>query len=80
VVATEFVAVGGRAYRFRVEAKTATGTFTTIVDRTANTQVSPNTDTLSTPTKARFIRLTVTGVHAYSGGWVSVRELKVLGY
>jgi hypothetical protein len=72
-----------RAYRYRVEARadgTATTDFTVIVDRTSNTQTGPISNDFP-PFVGRYVRLTVTGAHTsnYSGTFVSIRELTVLG-
>ncbi len=75
---TELVTYLGRAYRFTVEARPDGGSYSTIVNRSSNTQGSPITDTFSATT-ARFVRLTVTGASGYSGNWVSIREFKVFG-
>jgi hypothetical protein len=68
-----------RAYKFKVEARTASGTYSTIVDRTGNTSAGPINDTLGSAVTARFVKLTVTGASGYTGTWVSVREFKVFG-
>lgn len=75
--ATEVVSMAGRAYRFRVEAKPAGGTYQTIVNRTASTQPSPIADSFS-PVTARYVKLTVTGAYNYTGDWVAIREFKIL--
>jgi hypothetical protein len=75
---TEVVSVAGRAYKFKVEARTASGAWETVVDRTASTTASPIADTF-TPVTARYVRLTVTGASGYTGSWVSIREFKVFG-
>ena len=75
---TELVSIQGRAYQFTVEARPASGTYTTVVNRSGNTTNSPISDTFS-PVTARYVRLTVTGASGYSGDWVSIREFKVFG-
>lgn len=74
--ASEVVSYANRAYRFRVEAKPAGGTYQTVVDRTANTQPGPIADGFSAKL-ARYVKLTVTGAYNYTGDWVAIREFKV---
>jgi hypothetical protein len=80
VTATEFITYQSRIYKYKVEARSTSGAYALVVDRTTNTTLTPTVDTLAAPFTARYVRLTVTGAHNYTGGWVSVRELKVLGY
>ncbi|TRX54779.1 T9SS type A sorting domain-containing protein [Fulvivirga sp. M361] len=80
---TELVCYNDRAYQYVVEAATTSGgTYTQIVDRSANTTqgtaTSPIIDTFS-PVNARYIRITVSGASDYSGSWVSLNEFRVFG-
>ncbi len=76
---TELVCFNDRAYRFKIEAKPENGAYSTIVDRTDNTTPGtvdePITDTFD-PVKARYLKLTVTGVHEYDGSWCSILEFR----
>jgi len=81
VNATELVCYGDRDYQFTVEVKTTLGgTYTEVVDRSANTQAG----TIANPirdefadTEARYVKLIVTGAAVYSGDWCSIIELRV---
>ncbi|MGE7775120.1 chondroitinase-B domain-containing protein [Chitinophaga sp. NPDC101104] len=80
---TEVVCFSDRAYQFTIQAKTtAGGSFTQIVNRSANTTpgtvASPITDNFS-PVAARYVRINVTGAADYTGTWASISELRVFG-
>jgi uncharacterized protein YjdB len=67
-----------RAYQYTVEVSADGSSYTTVVDRSSNTQNgSVLTDTISAT--GRYVRLTVTGASGYGGGWVSINELEVEG-
>jgi unsaturated rhamnogalacturonyl hydrolase len=69
-----------RAYRYYVEVKaTSSGTYTTVVDRSGNTQSGLVIENTFPVTDARYVRLRVIGAHGYSGNWVSIREFEVFG-
>lgn len=81
--ATELVCYQDRAYQFTVDVKTtAGGAYTQVVDRTSNTQggsaANPIRDDF-TKVEARYVRITATGAHQYSGDWTSFREFRVFG-
>lgn len=79
---TALVAYQDRAYQFIVEAKPDGGTYATIVDRQSNTTPGTVADPITdefTPVQARYVKLTVTGAHSYTGSWVSVLEFRVFG-
>jgi chondroitin AC lyase len=78
ISASELIAIENRAYRYRIEARPQTGSYATLVDRTANTQPSPLLDRFA-PVTARYLRLTVTGASGYTGPWISLREWRILG-
>lgn len=78
ISSTELTTYQGRAYQFYVEARPASGSYQTIVDRTSNTSGTGITDSFS-PVTARYVRITVTGASGYPGNWVSLREFKVFG-
>lgn len=67
-----------RDYRYRIEVRPSGGTYTTVADRTANTLPGPIVDSFALTT-ARYVRITVTGAHTYTGNWVSLYELKIMG-
>ncbi len=68
-----------RAYQYLIEASNnPAGDFQTIIDRTSNMSTAqPITDTIST-ISARYIKLSITGAHAYDGPWVSITELELI--
>ncbi|WP_010251560.1 discoidin domain-containing protein [Acetivibrio cellulolyticus] len=71
---TEFVAGENKAYKYKIEASMDDENYAVIVDKTSNTMASDTyTDSLK-ETKARFIKLTLTGS---ADGTVSVKELRV---
>ena len=68
----------GRAYQYTVEARSGSGTYSTVVDRSSNTTVgNPITDSLA-DTTARYIKVTVTGADNYAGDWVSIQEIEII--
>ena len=80
---TEVVCYLDRAYQFTVDVKTsATGSYTRVVNRSANTTpgsaTAPITDNF-TATSARYVRITVTGASGYTGTWASISEFRVFG-
>lgn len=78
---SEVIALNDRAYQFKIEAKPEGGEYATVVDRTDN-ETGGSADSAITdafePVEARYVKLTVTGAHAYDGEWCSIRELRVL--
>ncbi|RPE05671.1 T9SS C-terminal target domain-containing protein [Chitinophaga lutea] len=80
---TEVVCMDDRAYQFNVQVKTtSTGTYTQVVDRSANTTpgsiAAPITNTFG-PVNARYVRMTVTGASGYTGTWASIIEFRMFG-
>jgi poly(beta-D-mannuronate) lyase len=75
---TEVYPYKNRAYQFRIEARTASGSYQTIVNRQSNTQTGPFIDTFS-PVTARYVKITVTGCYNSSSAWATINELKVIG-
>src|SRR5690606_9022799 len=67
-----------RDYRYRIEVRPSGGTYPTVADRTANTLPGPIVGSFALTT-ARYVRITVTGAHTYTGNWVSLYELKIMG-
>lgn len=66
-----------RAYQYKIEASTDGVSYSTVVDRTANTTEGPLLTDFFSSTNARYVKLTVTGASNYTGGWVAINELKV---
>jgi rhamnogalacturonyl hydrolase YesR len=67
-----------RAYKYKIEIKSAAGeSYTTVVDRTKNTDWGGAITNIFSTTDARFVRLSVVGAHDYDGEWVSINELKI---
>ena len=66
-----------RAYQYRVETSNSPDTgFTLQSDQTENTSnAQPHATNFSTT--ARYVKLTVTGAHSYSGDWVSITEFEI---
>jgi GH18 family chitinase len=78
---TEAVCYSDRAYQYKVEVKTTSaGTYTQIIDRTANTVpgtvTAPITDNFAS-VSARYVKVTVTGCSGYTGTWASISEFSV---
>jgi unsaturated rhamnogalacturonyl hydrolase len=69
-----------RAYQYRVEMKAEGGAYRKVVDRRSNIEGGEVIEDSFPPQTARYIRLTVTGAHGYTGGWVSIREFEVWGH
>lgn len=66
----------GKAYQYRIDVSVDNQNWTTIVDRTANTDaVQFHQDAFTA--EARYVRITVTGLK--SGVWASFYEFKVFG-
>ncbi|GAB3890998.1 hypothetical protein GCM10029964_063450 [Kibdelosporangium lantanae] len=63
-----------RTYRYRIQGSTDGTTWSTLMDRTGNTDTS-QVHTLRFTSTARYVRLTVTGLD--SGTWASVRQFEV---
>ncbi|MCR8630571.1 glycoside hydrolase family 2 TIM barrel-domain containing protein [Paenibacillus radicis (ex Xue et al. 2023)] len=78
----EVVPQGSRAYQYKIEAKQKEeDNYTTIVNRTTNTTGSVTfVDDLAIPVKARFVKLTFTGISpAASTKFASIYEFRVIG-
>ncbi|PWJ43214.1 polysaccharide lyase family 7 protein [Sediminitomix flava] len=79
---TELVCYGDRAYQYVIEASTNGSSYTTIVDRSNNSTPGSNSapivDSFSA-VNARYVKITVSGAASYTGTWVSLEELSVLG-
>lgn len=83
ISATEVVCFNDRAYQFIIEASTDNNNYSLIVDRSNNTSSGSNDNPISdafSNTEARYVRVSVSGANSYSGSWVSLEELRVLGY
>lgn len=83
ITSTEVICYKDRAYQFTVEAKASENdAYTQIVDRTNNTKTgsvaSPIIDNFDA-IDARFVKLTITGADGYTGDWVSIMEIRVMG-
>jgi hypothetical protein len=72
------VTLADRPYQYRVETSLNGTTWTTAVDRTANTGTGSQLDAFAGGTvPVRYVRLTVTGVAGATTPWVSIREFSV---
>ncbi len=76
IQASKLSSYANRIYKYKIEAKESNGTYSTVVDKTNNTAVFVN-DFWSK--KARFVKLTITGAHIYTGNAVSIREFSIYG-
>ncbi|MFY0606554.1 MAG: Ig-like domain-containing protein [Cyclobacteriaceae bacterium] len=79
----EVICYNDRAYQYEILGSLEeNGTFTEIVDRSANSTPgaagAPIIDLVSDIT-ARYLKVTVTGADLYDGDWVSLTELRVFG-
>lgn len=83
VTSTELVCYLGRAYQFTVDVKTTPDAgYVQLVDRSSNTtqgtSSTPIKDNFSA-SKARYVRITVTGASGYAGSIISLTEFRVFG-
>src|SRR5258706_2504097 len=74
---TEIMPYASRAYQYRVEVSLNGTSYTTVVDRTANTTGGTTLTDTFTAASAGYVRLTVTGASGYTGGWASLYEFRV---
>src|SRR5258708_6025652 len=65
-----------RAYKYKIDVSSDAATFTTVVDKTANTTLADTSDNFSA--SGRYVRVTVTGSTA-AGAYASAHEIKVNG-
>jgi hypothetical protein len=77
---TELVCHAGRDYQFTISVSdTQNGSYTTIVDRSANTTAgtaeNPIVD-IFPGVDGRFVKITVTGAATYTGTWMSLVEFR----
>lgn len=79
IVQSEVFPYMDRAYRYRLEVSTNGRAYSTVVDRSANTQGGNVIRDVFAPVEARYVRLVVTGAHGYDGDWVSFRQVRVFG-
>ncbi len=66
-----------RAYQYTIELKPEGGIYTTVVNRSNNSDGGIITDDIAAT--GRYVKITVTGASGYTGSWVSLRELMVFG-
>jgi len=72
------VTLDDRAYKYRVMTSLDGTTWTTVVDKSANTTPGSNTDTFVGGTVAlRYARIAVYGVSGTTTDWISIREFSV---
>ncbi|MEZ4702693.1 MAG: discoidin domain-containing protein [Rhodothermales bacterium] len=75
----ELVPYLDRAYQYEIATSFDGTSYTTVVDRTANTEGGALLVDSFAATSARYVKLTVTGAANYSGDWVSVVEFRLFG-
>ncbi len=68
----------GRVYQYRVDVSTNNTSWTTVVDKTANTSTAQVQDDSFSAT-ARYVRITITGLPASPTTWASFYEFRVFG-
>ena len=67
-----------RAYQYRIETSTDKARWRLSVNRTTNTAHGTRLDDFTAGVvNARYVRLTVTGVHRSTSTWVSIQEFAV---
>ncbi|MEN2774877.1 discoidin domain-containing protein [Acetivibrio clariflavus] len=74
---TEFVVDGNKAYKYKIEVSMDDDNYTVIVDKTSNTSESDTYTDGFQETKARFVKLTITGVEGSFDETVGVKEFRV---
>ncbi|MEM7656058.1 MAG: polysaccharide lyase family 7 protein [Bacteroidota bacterium] len=83
ITQTEVSSYEDRAYQFTIEgALVEAGPYTTLVDRSDNTIPGTATAPIINSVEgveARYVRITVSGANVYTGGWVSLTELRIFG-
>jgi hypothetical protein len=75
-VAIDWLNTGSRVYGYQIEVSNDNTSFTTVVDKSANTMSGNTTDTFSA--RARYVRVRVTGCTP-AGGFASFYECNVYG-
>ena len=71
-----------RAYQYEVQiSESANSNFTSIVDRTNNTEGNSSlTDVIENTTSGRYLRIEIQGANDYSGNWASINEIQIEGH
>ena len=64
-------------YQYKVEGSSDGAAWTTLVDGSANAKAAPYSDTFAAVPNVRFVRVHALG--KTSGGWASIREVKLTG-
>ena len=77
----ELFPFSNRAYQYTIQiSESASGTFTTIIDRSNNTSDDNSiVDTTTNTASGRYLKLEVQGASNYSGNWASINELTIEG-
>lgn len=65
-----------RAYQYTVESSLDGTSFSSLLDRSANTASKSVLADFVQPTDARYLRLSVSDAHDYSGEWISIIEFR----
>jgi hypothetical protein len=77
---SRLVCTENRDYQYKVEGKASSeDTYTLLLDRTDNTTsptfpMAPMADNLDTGASVQYVKLTITGAHAYDGNEVGIHE------
>lgn len=79
IVQAEVFPYEDRAYHYIIEASETGANYVRVVDRSNNNEGGNVISDLFSPTKARYVRITITGASGYDGNWASLRELKIYG-
>lgn len=79
VVQTEVLPYFDRAYRYTIELSEDGSNYSMVVDRSSNDEGGNAISDLISPTSARYVRITVTGVTNDETEWASLREVRIYG-
>ena len=74
---TEIASYLKRAYQYTIEISVDGINYKQIVDKKSNTVGEPLTKDEFSAIDARYVKLTITGAHEYTGGWASLTEIRV---
>ena len=74
---SEIVPFSDRAYQYTIGTSTDNATFSTVVNRSSNTQGGALLSDAFDPVNARYVRLNVSGASNYSGEWISIIEFRL---
>ncbi len=76
---TEIVPYQDRAYQYTIAVSADNESFQTVVDQLSNTTNSSLLTDSFPETEGRYVRLSVSDAHGYTGEWISIIEFRVFG-